>query len=461
MVLPYLPTEVLHLIFPHLCTHCVNPEPYKAMPDFNTPVSQRDKKTLANVCLVNRAFRLIAQPILFHCSSLNGATLDTRGDDLRGRLVQFLHAIYLRPDLASEVRALSLIPKHDWANNYVLGTPLRNTMRKLGVLFHHSRVVSLSSIVYLILTVTTNVEYLRITPPLYNFNVWNRLQPLSEVKLLELVCLGGHHPLNRQTEVFRILCNLETVYVMGSSLLCEHHYDSPSSEENACDHPTWHVLPSSLQKVVFDYVEAFRLPHLFDNCPLIEDLELFMIHSGNSWQDATPPNGAFEERRHTLRRLVVNLQDWHSWQERPDEFEQRVGPEGPCHKFNFNFRDMSRLEFLGVHQSILAAEAIRATGSSVKVSEVLPTSLKTLHVGYVVRWDVLLEQLYDLHSAKLDSTGALKLTTVRFDPCSSIIDDEEIQHLLQSVGIALVQGYNLRGNVKMGREHMNLDGRYT
>lgn len=457
-----LPTEVLHHIFANFCAHCTNPEPCKAMPNFDSPVCRADKKALANACLINKSFHRIAQPILFHYCALNATASGIKADRLRGQLVNFLHSLYRRPDLATEVRALSFLPGRDWADKYTLGMPLRDTMRELGVMYHNSRSVRLGILTHLIMSLTLNTEYLRVTAPLGdNLEYWRHIQPLPRVKLLELVTLAGSSALVKQGEVFRVLCNLETMHIAGSSLLCEHHYDSHSDEEKACDHRTWHVLPSSLKRVVFDYVDTFRLPHLFDHCPQLQDLELFMIHTGRLWEDATPPNGALEETRHTLRRLVVSLQDWFSWMDRPGGFEQRVGPEGACYKFNFSFRNMTKLEFLGVDQTMLVAEVIRATGTSIKLSEALPVSLKTLHIGYVVRWHVLLEQLHDLYSAKLRATGALELTTVRFDPHFSIVEDaEEIRGLLHSVGIALEQGQNPGGQPGFSRQMLSpsLDG---
>lgn len=440
----HLPPEILHMIFSNLCIHCYNPLP-SLMPDLNTSLCRVDKSTLAHLCRASKTFRDIAQPVLFHYFVLNTTAYQFRVRRLRAQLLKFLRVLCVRPDLAQAVRALGLRPGKFWKDVYPIDHITWHAMGHIDLLGFqdYSRdkpaSISLSLASRLLLRVCPNLEYLRVVVPFYGGLNWCDVKPMPSMRVLELVSRPQmQFRLIDLDEAFRCLPNLTSLNLSGVCLHCKHHWDPDIGVPHLCDHRVWDILPSSLKKITADSVYIYRLAHLFDNCPQLEDLEMHIGYSNHDWM-LTPPLGALEERRHTLRRLVVNIVNWRDYIAFPSPPEM-PRPDNCYYNVNMAFQKMTNLEFLGVDQPIIECEAHRA-GFVDLLSGALPESLRTLHIGYVTRKRTLVSQLHDLRDKKLQ--GRFKyLTEVRIGLCSPWEHLEkvlpELQEMLAAVGTDLV-----------------------
>ncbi|KAF4983630.1 hypothetical protein FZEAL_982 [Fusarium zealandicum] len=112
-----LPSELLREILGYFCFHCRGglKEPYWTDLESEQRLSAtylKDRQTLANLCLVSRRLRHIAQDILHHEFLLghpNLPDLDTSFSP-KGRLTAFVRTVASRPDLARLVQSVFVHP---------------------------------------------------------------------------------------------------------------------------------------------------------------------------------------------------------------------------------------------------------------------------------------------------------------------------------------------------------------
>jgi hypothetical protein len=442
----HLPPEILQMIFSNLCIHCSNPLPL-TMPDLNTSLCRVDKLTLSHASRASKALRNVAQPIFFHYFVLNTTSYHSRARRLRAQLLKFLRVLCVRPDLAHAVRALGLRPGKFWKDAYPIDHITWRAFGQIDLLQFKDytrekpAIISLSLASKLLLRVCPNVEYLRaVVPPDQGLD-WAHLKAMPAMRVLKVVSTPNmSFRLVDLRENFRRLPNLTTLDLSGVDLDCKHGCDSDRHRTGLCSHPAWDFLPSSLKKISVDAIHINRLPHLFDKCPQVEDLEIHIGYSNSDWRLTPPPLGALEERRHSIRRLVINIVSWRDYIAFPSPPEM-PRPNNAYYNVNMHFQNMKKLEYLGVDQPILECEVYRA-GSVDLLSAALPESLRTLHIGFVLRRRTLVNQLHDLHEKKLQGRFE-NLSIVYIGLCSpwAHIEDVfvELQNMLAPVGIDLIE----------------------
>lgn len=451
-LLQNFPTEILEAIFENLCIHCQHPHA-ASIPDFDTRCGREDKQALASLCQTSRSICSVAQPMLFHYFNINNIAGSTRP---KATLHKFVRALYLRPDLAHAVRAIELLPPPNWNDAYPVDRATWHALRNNQEYDENGITdvrpsVPLARIAPLVTKLSPNLEYLRlIAPSLDKFEGWGDIAPLSRMRVLEVVSpCDQHFRMVDLPNVFRALPNLEIF--RGSHhmrLSCAHHFSGQQMHAfapNLCDHRPWEIVPPTLTKAIVGHVDLFRLGTLFDNCPNLEDLEMFLVPGTYDWENVMPPDGALVSARGSLRRLVVTMHDWLGWIRFPGMFEKKTGAGGISYRANMAFRKMPILEDLAVDQCLLHADVVHATeGQAVdQLSLALPDSLRSLHVGYVVSWQHLQPQIRNL-AARRKAGYFQSLATVRVDPYIPIpkADLEAERRLMGELGIDFVIGTN-------------------
>ncbi|KAH8892722.1 hypothetical protein GQ53DRAFT_805701 [Thozetella sp. PMI_491] len=430
-----LPVEILQLMLSNLCVHCQHPRTSAAIP-LDTDLGRINKHALAQLSCTNSTLRRVCQPVLFHYFVINASQKHVRLKRLRAQLSKFLRTICQRPDLGEAVRALSLLAPSDWRDVYPID---KNTWASVPEVDHlmQSRTglsgepgyragqpakLSLRKMTVLLLANTPSLDYLVLQVPNYGgHREWDTAKPLTRLRVLTLLpSPNSLFIVQNLANFFRLVPQLEILSMKDASLLCPHHFSShPDADApKDCNHRPWEVLPSTLRKITISNVEIFRLPHLFDHCPSLEDLAILLIsNSAWAWINVPPPRGAFEGARKTLRHLVVCMPD-------SGDFEQATGPSGICYQANLSLLNLELLESLEINQALLHAEVRRIRDGAVnELSLVLPRQLRALRIGYVISWSHIREQLYDLASSKV--AGQLNsLVTVQVDLFASPSEQE-------------------------------------
>lgn len=451
-LLQNFPTEILESIFGNLCIHCDHLGA-ACIPDLDTVCGRENKQSLARLCQMSRSLCSVAQPILFHYFTMNN-TAAVRNP--KARLFKFMRGLSLRPDLTYVVRAIELLPPPDWNDAYPVDHPTWDALRQRHPSSEigntgNQLVLPLGHIAPSLINLAPNLEYLRLmAPSLDKFEGWCDLEPLSRMRVLEVVSpCDQHFRMVDLPNVFRVLPNLEVF--RGSSsmrLSCTHHFSGQNMHAyapNLCEHKPWEIVPPTVTKAIVGHVDIFRLSTLLDNCPQLEDLEMFLVPGTYDWENNMPQDGALVSARGSLRRLVVTMHDWLGWTRFPGMFEKKTTPAGIYGQANMAFRKMDVLEDLAVDQCLLHADVVHATGGEAvdRLSLALPESLKSLHVGYVVSWKHLQPQLRDLATRR--KAGYFEnLTTIRVDPYVQIsnADLAAERNFLAESGIDFIIGTN-------------------
>ncbi|KAH8881183.1 hypothetical protein GQ53DRAFT_812776 [Thozetella sp. PMI_491] len=461
-----LPPEVLHQICGHLCLHCRNPEG-DAIPCFDNEHGRENKKDLAQLACTSKRLRQVVQPVLFHYFVVH-STFTVSAKRARDQVLAFLRVLCQRPDLADEVRALSLIPPTAYNDSYPMD---HATWRIISTLepvarefpqhtlttgrpnFRKPAKKSLFEITPWMLAAVPKLERLTMEVPNHNsFDEFKHLKPNPRLRILELIHDPGHiFILIDLGNLFRYASRVEILHAVDMSLLCAHHYGRGENWDapRVCDHTPWEgVLPPTLHQISMSHVEISKLAHLFDSCPQLEDLEILLTYMPQwDWSTIPPPNGACEGIRRTLRRLVISYGDSYWWIEEPGGWDSRTGVEGAYYNANMGFRNFESLEILEVEQLFLHADLKRLSPQSLhELSRVIPERLRVLHIGYVASWAYLQPQLLDLISQK--RAGNLShLVIVRIDPWFEIEQEslKLVSDAMRDAGISFSVGKNPQG----------------
>ena len=467
-----LAPELLDLIFGHLCSHCQYGRA-NVFPEYNTIQDVENQATLAALCLAHSYLRKAAQAILYHFFVLNASYMKiNKKKFLESRLTQFIGTVCKRPDLGKNVRALNMVPMDKTYNTWKAMIPAEtwkslpqedyerfaaNQEMSKSISSRHvnGRSVKFGVVSVLLLTLVPDLEYL-----LYQFGSFHHMldlvKPIPKLRVLQLMPVPGSMLLGHQLRgVFRVFPNIQALSASDAAMSCDHHYNSHSDQPRLCDHSPWDMLPRSLRKITWDSAGITSLARIFDHCLRLEDLEITLYINMNwSWDIVPPPNGAFEKLRGILRRLVFTSQ-YSQAVPRLEDFEFVTAGGGLVARTRLSLRQFERLEILEIGQTYLHAELRRHTEYSAnQLSAVLPESLKALHIGYVVAWPLLQEQLQELAQAK--SSGRFKnLSIIQIDlwPLATNRPDEDevtdLSSVLASGGIRFFCGIANTGGRRM------------
>jgi len=102
-----LPTEIILDICERLCLHCCVDRVAEAAPD-KIDAGFKNQKALSSLSKCFRKQKAIVQPFVFHWYHSHGFRGDGDYARMRPRVVKFVHALILRPDLARSVKALDM-----------------------------------------------------------------------------------------------------------------------------------------------------------------------------------------------------------------------------------------------------------------------------------------------------------------------------------------------------------------
>lgn len=457
-----LSPEILQLIVENLCIHCQlpNDSPVNCL---DAPLGHDGQASLASLCAAHSTLRTIAQPILHHYFLFNPTTKHLKFKILRARIARYFRTLCLRPDLADAVRVLSLsapsapddmgkfpIDKEAWIA-YPLLEQFCSAAMGSSLDFRHAnpRPVDYKTVCHVLLTVIPNLRKLQ-CQILLSHSLSRDQKPLESVKHLEInQPTGLSLPAYPHDIIFQTFPAIESLD-MTASLNCAHHFDSHDPTPKTCGHGVWEMLPKTLRKITFDHVTITSLGQVFGHCERLEDLSISIhINVNWPWELVSPPNGAFENLRSSLRRLVVDRGN----PMMPKDDGLR--PDGIYLKPALSLKKLAILEVLEIQHVFLTGEIIRTQNENPnRLSQVLPETLCALHIGYVWDWSTVESQLQDLIHAR--QTGQFKhLTNVQIDMAEKVSINEdraaEMVEAFRQVGIVMTTGHSLPSNVSGGR----------
>lgn len=450
--------ELLVKICSYFCSHCSS---YGTL-----HYSSDDNQCLVSLSRTSRALRVAAEDVLRHACVLDDHTWYTipMCEDEQ-RLAKFIWKICQDDEAASSVKSVSLLRPVQtgyWEKSKEFRAMQRAMLDKHGIKMQLRQ--SASQVVAGLTHAAPNLESLRfVCSDVDLAQDWVNARPLIRLKSLELIPERDHNQrprygmdFNLTVRLFELTPNLETLRIAGFTIFCRQ--TPPCGEYPRCTHETQcSLLPRTLSSIVMEDVVHIQLVHLFDDCPNLIDVEIFIKYPSLTHAVSEP---AFAVRRESLQRLVVSVEDWFPNEMLPEEaevkgkewllFNYRPGRSG-YNVINMHFGGMTALKHLAVDQCLLFSELCRYSKAACEpsvcewtaVAAVLPASLEILHVGVLVAWVHMHAFLAALYDARLRGE-LVHLRTVRltphYAPSSVMIPRIDLLgKMLKSIGVHLIR----------------------
>jgi hypothetical protein len=472
-----LPTELLSIIAQSLCVHCEYSNALEVV-QFNTPINRANKTALSRLSRVCRRFRYICEPILYHYYSSNNLPCVGRTQS-SDKLAVFVRKILGSPILAAAVRAL-LLTYYDVPDCERREVDLARAIgnRQMGIdnhkkYYHDTVHFELQRI--LVTAVKSTLEYLLLARPAEDygqdeFSDWTRIGSLPQLKTLALTGTDewDYHIFSRRS-LFEIAPNLEVL--LASDCGCQTGGKDTLFLDvrgfYTCCGPDYLETPSlqRLRKLSLNGLDEQPLEYLLRYCTRLEDLELHIDIKADA-----PVLAVFDTCRKSLRRFVLSSPLSRtislSYNQTEDE-ECEAQPEITTavgrylclvyneteHEYGFSFCSFENLEILEVDQSVLYGRTLFSNIYDTEkehfhpfdLPQVLPTTLRILHISFVLSWITLYQGLLRLAAEK--AVGNFPgLATIRIDPIADPVlklppgQVLEVQYVMEKLGIVFVIG---------------------
>jgi len=315
-VLTDLPAEIISLICEELCLHCRGhrrAELIVGVPEKVALDAREDKRALARLSRTCKALNAISQPVVFHYFHSGNQpwmkswqNWDTsRGDrDAEDDLVlPFIRSLIERPDLAMEVRALSLYYsacRRQWGDELV--ARIFQAAQSIGMNTQDLRLYPQA----LAIALSRNVEQL-----LVGLSQWDDPDSLApfpgELRSLEYIAAVATGDEEMWISEFHFRC-LQSLLARAPNLKvleaadCGGNASDPYHRED-WDSSRWPLPLKSLRKLTVNNLSPWYLANVLDHCPVLEELEVWTSDS----EDHSLTNEHLDPVRDTIRRLCYSV----------------------------------------------------------------------------------------------------------------------------------------------------------
>lgn len=447
-----LPAEILAMICGELCLHCRGRQRHEyivGVPEKAALEAREDKRALARLSRVCKVLRAAAQPVVFHYFhsgnqprmisrlrwDMTRFRVSTAEDDL---LLPFLRSLVERPDLASEVKALSLYYSecHRGAREESLAALAEASMRLgMDMLAHYIKRYPQE----LAIALCPRLEQL-----LTSQSGRSTFEDLATFagQLPALEYIAAVVSVDNETSpneyhfqgLRRLLVRAPNLRVLEAA---DCGRNSDLDERFCFDRSAFGIPLPQLRRLSVSSLSPLYIRKVLRHCPALEDLEAWISDEDDQDDPCGLDNDDLLPVRGTLRRLcyAVASPKVYSAQWRSEKtasytcytaltIDPFLSPRQAT--TILSFADFPRLEILELEQALLydrtglfpAAEraerfAREALSGPATFMAKLPPALRVLHVGLVVLWDELYRDLSGLAAAAPERFPALR--TVRLD----------------------------------------------
>lgn len=388
----HLPVELIEPICRYLCLHCTEPEIF---PHADAEDARQRKSALAGLARTCKLMHMVAQPFLYHyyaSGNMPRMLLPNRTNSKARSIVYkprndglhlFFRTIAERPDLAAHVQALQLTTPPSNADASVLDAILllRDVSNKIGLSVTFWDIRQQRPIVYywlqqIVLLLCSNVSKLLVEASFVSLAGGNfQLPPgrkLLSLKSVGLVSDGVTDHLSMIERLDVLAPNIETIsaadvfdVVTGSG-----RWDPWNR--------LFKIRLPNVRKLVLNDISPVALSHIVRDCPQLEELEY--THHGHTNDDRLRVDvrthhvlSSLTPLSHTLRRLSLILMD-------------NADPKGntfPDPRTPLSLQRLERLEQLTITQAHFYGFVFAAAESDRLLLDMLPQSIKDLHIMYV------------------------------------------------------------------------------